>query len=595
MKAVSSFFSSYTFVTKYLFAFAPLETVFSYLFSFIRGVLPYLNAFLLGKLVTIIVASVNSGETPDIWGVLILYAIVGSAPALLGNFQAYVNKYRLSKMQVGMEIEMAQNREKIDIATYEDPKFQDLVQRAFRNRANPVFQLSNSQLDVLRTSTSLIVGTILAAHFNILVYIVVILSAVPSFVLDIRFGGFSWSIWAKDSPEQRRLADLRRHINSRFSLIETKLLQSGGKIIHWMKEILENFAKKQLSLEKSKLLQFSFADTLSFLGGTLGVYLIIEGVLSGAYEIGGFVYMMSTLSNLRGSISEFLSTISSQYENHLMVQDMIVVFNTKPHIIEAIDPKIINLKTAPEITFEKVSFKYQNSKEYTLKDLSFTFTAGDNIGLVGNNGAGKTTLIKLLCRIYEPTKGRILINGVDLRVISTKEWWSYLAVMFQDYSTYDFKVKEAIAIGRPDKSPNMPKVIEAAHTSQAHEFVEGWKHKYNEQLGVEFGGKEPSKGQRQKLSIAKTLYRDGYVMILDEPTASVDAESEAKIFDSIENIPKDRTAVLISHDFSTISECDKIFVLDEGKMIEQGTHEELMSQNGMYANLYNLQADRFKN
>jgi ABC-type multidrug transport system fused ATPase/permease subunit len=203
-------------------------------------------------------------------------------------------------------------------------------------------------------------------------------------------------------------------------------------------------------------------------------------------------------------------------------------------------------------------------------------------------------LVKLICRIYDPTEGRILINGFDLKNLSTKEWWSYLSVMFQDYASYDFLVKEAIAIGRSEKEINLTKVVEAGKTSQAHDFIMDWDKKYDEQLGVEFKGKEPSKGQRQKLSIAKTLYRDGLVMILDEPTASVDAESESKIFDSIESLSKERTAILISHDFSTISACDEIFVLDKGKLIEEGDHHELMKKKGLYSELYNLQAKRFK-
>ncbi len=203
-------------------------------------------------------------------------------------------------------------------------------------------------------------------------------------------------------------------------------------------------------------------------------------------------------------------------------------------------------------------------------------------------------MVKLLCRIYDPTEGKITINDIDLKDVSTKEWWSYLAVMFQDYSTYDFVVEDAIAMGKPDKITNLTKVIDASKISQSHDFIMDWDDKYKQQLGVEFGGKEPSKGQRQKLSIAKILYRDGFIMVLDEPTASVDAESESKIFDSIENLPKDRTAILISHDFSTISACDKIFVLDKGSLIEEGTHKELMKNKGMYSELYKLQADRFK-
>jgi ATP-binding cassette, subfamily B, bacterial len=213
---------------------------------------------------------------------------------------------------------------------------------------------------------------------------------------------------------------------------------------------------------------------------------------------------------------------------------------------------------------------------------------------VGNNGAGKTTFVKLLARIYDPTEGRILINGVDIRDVAIKEWWSYLGIMFQDFPSYDFIVKDAIGIGRPDAPTDIERVKQSAHVSQAHSFIKEWKDQYDQQLGVEFKGKEPSKGQRQKLAIARVVYRNAFVMVLDEPTASVDAQSEAKIFDSLENLSKDTTALLISHDFSTISECDEIFVLEKGELKEQGTHKDLMKLKGLYFELYSLQAERFK-
>ncbi len=594
MKSIKSFLNSYIFVTKFTFKHVKKESIIGSILVILRGALPYLSAFLLGRLVTVIVGNVKNASDADVWQVLVFYAVIGALPAIIGNFQSYNSKHRMSRLQIEAELEILKNREKIDIAKYEEPEFQDLIQRAFRNGPNPIFQIANSQLDILRLVSSLAVGTFLAIHFNAMIYLVVIATAIPSFIMDIRFAGFSWSIWSKDSPQQRRYGDLRQHINSTTSLIETKLFQSGKKILDWARRILEDFAEKQLSLEKSKLLQFSITDLTAFLGFAGGLYLVVKGVLSGEYEVGALVYMMSTLSNVRSSIAELLSTVSGQFENHLMLQDMIQFFNTKPVIVEAKNPTKIKLASAPEIVFENVSFKYNKSNSFSLKNLNLTFKAGDNIGLVGNNGAGKTTLVKLLCRIYEPTEGRILINGIDLKEISTKEWWSYLAVMFQDYASYDFLVKDAIAISRPDKSTNLTKVVEAAHTSQAYTFIEEWEHKYDEQLGVEFKGKQPSKGQRQKLSIAKTLYRDGFVMILDEPTASVDAESESKIFDSIESLPKDRTAILISHDFSTISACDKIFVLEKAELIEEGNHKELMKKKGKYAELYNLQAKRFK-
>lgn len=594
MKNIIDYYRSIAFSLGYSFRFVPVDTIIVSFLYIISAFIPYTTAYLLGELVNNIISSSETYSYGGIWSILILYSIVHGIPGIIGNFQMYVNRRRMIKLQLETEIDILKTRERIDIARYEDPKFMDLLQRTFRNGPNPIYQLSNSQFDILRSVTSLIVGTILAINFNVWVYLIVIISAIPAFITDIKFAGQAWSIWAKDSPEQRRFADLRQHLMYRVLLIESKLFQAAGKIIGWIREILTNFGRMQLGLEKRRVWLTSSADVGALLGFAGALFLIVKGVVNGGTGVGTLVYIIGTLSSVRSSIARLLEDISGQYENHLIVKDMIEFMKTKPVIIEAEKPVKLSLKSAPEIVFENVGFKYQNSDKWSLRKINLTFKAGDNIGLVGNNGAGKTTLVKLLCRIYDPTEGRILINGVDLKEVSTKEWWSYMAVMFQEYANYDFIVKDAIAISRPDKPTNLTKVVEASKVSQSHEFISEWENKYNEQLGIDFKGKEPSKGQRQKLSIAKILYRDGYVMILDEPTASVDAESEAKIFDSIENIPKDRTAILISHDFSTISQCDKIFVLDKGKLIEEGDHDSLMKEKGMYAELYELQAERFR-
>jgi len=593
MNNITNYFISLKFSLSFSFRYVPKETIIVFLLFILGGFIPYASAFLLGELVNRVIQIID-GSNDKILYVVILYALVNTLPLLLGNLQSYVNRIRMIKFQMETALELLKKRESIDIATYEDPKFQDLLQRSFRNGLSPIFQITNSQLDAIRSLTSLIFGTVLAIHFNLYIYMIVVLTAIPSFYTDIKYASKFWSIWAKDSPEQRKLNDLQQHLTSRTFLVETKLLQSGRKLMNIIKNIFLDFNNKQLGLEKNRVWQTSFADLVAFIGFSFGLILVVKSVTRGEYPVGTLVYMISTLSSIRKSVSDLLESVSGQYENSLIVKDMIEFFDTKSLIVESQNPVTLGLKSAPEIIFDDVSFKYYNSDKWSLRNVNLTFKAGDNIGLVGNNGAGKTTLVKLLCRIYDPTEGRILINGIDLKDVSTKEWWGYMAVMFQDYANYDFLVKDAIAISRPDKPVNLTKVIDAAKTSQSHDFIMEWKDKYDEQLGVEFKGKEPSKGQRQKLSIAKILYRDGFVLILDEPTASVDAEAEAKIFDSIENLPKDRTAILISHDFSTISQCDKIFVLDKNYLVEEGSHKELMSKGGLYSELYKLQAKRFK-
>ncbi len=593
MKSIKEYMSSVSFAMGYAFRFAPKEAIITLTLVIISGALPYGSAYLLGRLVNLIIEGAKSGSYTSIFYVLLLYTFLTALPNILGNFMSYVRRRAALTLTREVEIAVLRRREEIDIASYEDPKFQDLIQRTFRNGFMPIVNLQAGQFGVIQSLTSLIVGTILAIHFNFLIYAVIIILAIPSFFVDIKFASSTWLIWRKDSPEQRKYNDLRQHIIHRISLIETKLLQAGGKIISSIRKILTDFGNTQLKLEKRKLIYTSLADFLAFVGFAIGLFLLLKPVIAGEVLVGTLVYMISTLSNVRSSIGSLLMNVSDQYEHHLLVRDLIEFMKTKPVIVEPKKPEFLNLKSAPEIVFENVSFKYPGSETWNLRNLNMTFKSGQKFGLVGNNGAGKTTLVKLLCRVYDPTEGRILVNGVDLRDISTKEWWSYLGIMFQDYANYDFLVKEAISVGRPDKKMEISKVKEAAEMAQANTFIEEWKNKYDQQLGVEFSGKEPSRGQRQKLSIAKIVYRDAFVMILDEPTASVDAESEAKIFDSLEKLSGAITAILISHDFSTILQCDHIFVMEKGKLIEEGSHEKLLKKKGVYASLYNMQAERF--
>ncbi len=253
MKGVKQYISSVWFALSYSFRFVPRSTALMVVLNGVEGVLPYINAFLLGKLVNGIVEGAKTSQFENIWQLILFYAFVGTLPSLFGNIRAYVNRNRMLTLQMETDLYILKRREEIDIASYEDPKFQDLIQRTFRNGPNPIYQIGNAQFDLVRALVGFVAGTLLSVSFNLWVYALVIGASIPAFIMDIRYAGVCWSIWAKDSPEQRRLGDLRQHITGKWSLIEPKLLQSGYKLFAWMRKIFTDFSHEQRKLEKSRV------------------------------------------------------------------------------------------------------------------------------------------------------------------------------------------------------------------------------------------------------------------------------------------------------------------------------------------------------
>ena len=287
--------------------------------------------------------------------------------------------------------------------------------------------------------------------------------------------------------------------------------------------------------------------------------------------------------------------LGQQYQDSLFVTDIFKLLDIQPALVKPVSGFVLPRDTTPEIVFENVSFAYPGTDTVVLKNFSLRVEPGEKIALIGANGAGKTTIVKLLCRFYDPTEGRILIGGRDIREIDIESWYAILGALFQDYAHYPFIVKDAIALGRTESPLAMDQVRGAAHSSEADIFINEWKDKYEQMLGKDFtGGIEPSIGQWQKLAISRAFYRNAQVLILDEPTASIDAESEAKIFDRLEKETQGKTVILISHRFSTVRHATKIAVLENGRLKELGRHEELLKKKGLYARLFNLQAEGYR-
>ncbi|UII31038.1 ABC transporter ATP-binding protein/permease [Fulvivirga ulvae] len=581
-------------VLRYSFQFAKTESIAFVGILALTAIMPYLNYFFLGSLINSLVVAVNERTlSTEFLITLFTYALIIAAPRLVSALKIYINKIWNTKLNLKYEILILKKRLELDIEKYEDSKFQDLMNRAFKNSFWPLLELSEGQFQMIKNIIGFLLGSFLAIKYGALIYCILIITSIPSFITEFKYGKSVWTIWARDTPNQRRMVNLKRYFEYKPNIIETKLLQSGDWLLKWIHSILEQFRDQNIRLEKRKLLFIMLSELLSLSGFITAAYLFVKSVIESSGPIGSVIFVFGILTTVRYSISEMLVNLAKQYEKHLVVDDILKILNTKSrHSLAKTDNKF-DLTSPPTIEFIDVSFRYPFSSGWSLRHINMKISPGESIALVGDNGSGKSTFVKLICRIYDPTEGQILVNGTDLRHINIDDWWKYLGVMMQDYANYNFKVKDSIAIGRVDTEQNMEAIMSAANISNAAPFIEQWKHQYLHDIGVEFDGVEPSKGQRQKLSLAKIIYRNGFLMILDEPCASIDTVSEIKIFDSLKDLKHETSLILISHNLSAINWCDNIYVFSNGQIIEQGTHRELMILNNVYAEIFSFQAMRF--
>jgi ATP-binding cassette subfamily B protein len=583
----------------YCWKYVPISTILLIIFSVFLSTIPFTQAKFLGSLVDSLVASVKDGVLGHgLWVILLMYTLFSALPGILAIVRNYIDKHWFIKIQNELDLEILRRRAAVDIAKLEDPVFQDLTQKAFTRGVWPIVELIESQFENLRLIFEIILGSFLAITFSWKIYLVVIVFSIPNFIAQLKYGQQVWGIWAKNSKEMRIYFDLRRFFTWRTATIESKIYQNSDNLLGRARKILHDFEVEQIGTEKKGFWYKFGAELLSDVGFFLSLYLLVLGVVQGDLAVGMMIFMISTIARLNSSMSNILSGLARQFEKNLYVKDMFTVFDTKPVIEEIKNPKRLGLSTSPKIEFRNVTFHYPGQDKKVLHNFNLTINPGQKVGIVGDNGAGKTTIIRLLLRVHDPVSGEILINDVNLKDLSTKEWWSYIGVLLQDYTVYNMKTKEAISMGRASDSSvasiSEEKVIESGKMSTADSFIQEWKQKYDEMIGVEFGGVEMSKGQNQKMAIARVFYREPLLYVLDEPTASIDATSSLKIFENLENLPAGVSAILISHNYSTIRHVDKIILMEDGRIKEEGTHEELIKLKGQYAVLFKKQKKGFE-
>ena len=478
----------------------------------------------------------------------------------------------------------------LDLYQFEDATFYDKLERARTQTSGRTALMSM----VLSQAQDLITVVFLAAGliaFNPWLLLILVVAVIPSFIGESKFNQESYSISRSWTPERREIDYLRYIGASNETAKEIKIFGLEDFIANRFKTISDRYflVNQKLALRRAGWgALFSALGTISY----YAAYVFVIGqTIAGQITVGTLTFLAGSFSRLQGLLQGIVSRFSRIAETSLYLQDLFDFLELKPLAGDHAGGHKIPRPMKQGFVFEDVGFKYPETDIWALRHLSFTLHPGEKLALVGENGAGKTTLVKLLAHLYEPSEGRILLDGIDLCEYDPEDLRREIGIIFQDYVRFMFTAGENIAIGNISEKENQPRISDSAHKSLADSVIEPLPLKYEQMLGKRFaGGVDLSGGQWQKVALARAYMREAQLIILDEPTASLDARAEHEVFVRFAELMKGKAAVLISHRFSTVRMADRILFLEHGELLELGTHEELLAKGGKYAELFRLQA-----
>ena len=497
-------------------------------------------------------------------------------------------------------VELMRHAATLDLEQFEDAEIYDKLERARRQTVGRIGLFTLLLSTVQDGITLATLGVALAVYVPWLLLLLVV-AVLPSLLGETHFASLGYSLLYSWTPERRQLDYLRYIGASDVSAKELKLFGLSDFLVGRYARLSQEFyeANKALAVRRS-LVSSSLAavGTLGYYGAyAVIIYLTVIGYRSpaGVFTIGVLTFLAGSFRQSRDLIQRILLSLSQVYEQALYLDDLFSFLALQPSIRPQTGARQVPVPIRVGFTFENVGFRYPGSSEWAVRGLDFSLAPGERIALVGENGAGKTTLVKLLARLYDPSEGRILLDGVDLREYDVDSLRRNVGVIFQDFVRYDFLLKENIAVGDIDRREDEPLIESAAQRSLADSVAARMPSGYGQMLGKRFeGGVNLSGGEWQKVALARAYMRDAQLLILDEPTAALDARAEYEVFLRFAELTADRMAVLISHRFSTVRMADRILVLQGGKLVEQGTHEALVAQGGLYSELFQLQAAGYR-
>ena len=496
-----------------------------------------------------------------------------------------------------IKIKLMNKSKEVDLSSYDSPEYYTKLENATREAARRPIESLTATFSIVSTVISIVSYVIVILAVGILPALIIVAVAIPSTLVNFYFRRKNYDYMFRHSRERRQLVYYSELVTNKDLVKEMRTLNLTDTFIEKYQTVFDVYFKGLKKLKLRECLWSLLASVISTAVNCVLFVMIAEGVFEGKYEVGNYALYTGALTAISTGISTLITTTASIYESTLFINNMISFMKEEPKIVPCIHPpRKVERGVGHTIVFEHVSFRYPGTERDVLQDINLTISPGESVVLVGLNGAGKTTLIKLLMRLYDPTDGMILLDGHDIREYDVTGLYDMFGIVFQDYGKYAVSVRENIAFGEVMKDIVDDEIEKAALHSNAKEFIEELPDKYDTSLMRYFdeNGTELSIGQWQKIAIARAFYADSDILILDEPTASLDAIAEQEIFAQFENLREGKSSIFVSHRLSSATTANKIVVLNNGTVEEIGNHAELMAAHGEYYKLFSTQAKRYQ-
>ena len=533
-------------------------------------------------------------DIKSMYGYLAILLIYSVFESIISYSKGRSYRTLRTKSRLFLRREMYLKLKNIGIQTLEEPEVNNKIFRSNDYIYN-ILPYVDQSVSLIASAIKTVTVAVLVAGFMPTFIAIFIVVSIPYLFIDKKFRREIYKL-SYENTEKRRISGAASwELTDARSLQEISIIGAFKYMDNKFKIFTDWLINKELDLDKKSRLSWHSFNLISDITIFFGYIQIFKRFMLSKLTIGDVTFWMRSLNTLENTISNTITNFNDMSESAMQIKDVYLLFQTESIFPDG-EEVLGKLKSGPSIEFKNVDFKYPNTDNLVIKNLNLKINEGEKIAIVGHNGAGKTTVVKLICKFYQATKGEVLINKININSINSDSLYENMGTLFQDFNSYShLTVKENIEVGKTDIDFDENKMRVAAQTADALGFIETYPKKFDTILSERYkGGIRPSTGQWQKIALARFFYRNSPLVIFDEPTAAIDAASEAKIFSKIYEFFEGKTVIIISHRFSTVRNADRIIVIDDGKIVEQGTHEQLLKLGGKYAQGFRLQAEGYK-